>query len=38
MINIALYIKSASWLYYENLKFEIFDVAFLILYSVFCSM
>ena len=26
--------KSASWFYYENLKFQVFDVAFLILLSV----
>ena len=26
--------KSASWFYYENLKFQMFDVAFLFLLSV----
>ena len=27
-------LKSKAWFYYENLKFQIFDVAFLILLSV----
>ena len=35
VINICLYIKKpASWVYYKNLKFQIFDVAFFILLSV----
>ena len=37
-VYVVLYIKnSVSWLYYENLKFQIFDVAFLILLSVFLA-
>ena len=34
VIYSALYMKSVLWFYYETLKFQFFDVAFLILLSV----
>ena len=35
LIYKAIYIKISVMIYYENLKFQIFDVAFLILLSVY---
>ena len=34
MRYVFLYVKTASLIYYENLKFQILDVAFLTLFSV----